>query len=1103
FFEKRIRPVLVERCYKCHSADSEKLKGGLRLDSRPLALKGGDTRPAVVPGDPEKSLLIEAIGYANVDLQMPPKGKLSPAQIADFTTWVTMGAPWPEATGPNQGVSSTEAFNLPKRRAEHWSWQPISAPALPAIKNQRWPAQPVDHFILAKLESAHLSPAVPADKRTLVRRLYFDLIGLPPSPETVESFVRDASANAYEKIVDRLLASPQFGERWARHWLDLVRYAETLGHEFDYTVPGAWRYRDYVIRALNADVPYDQFVVEHIAGDTLAEPRRHPTERFNESLIGTGFFWLGQQSHSPVDVRQYQSDIIDNQIDVLTKTFLGVTVACARCHDHKFDAISTKDFYSLYGILSSSRYAQQAIDPPEGLAEKIAKLRSLKSEIRQATGETWQQQAERFGEYLLAARDVVLPMPPGTTTNLTKAIADSATDRQLAPKVLESCAQALRSAETAQPWHPLHAWRRLACEPPAEALKFSLEWPRLLREWRQELRHEHQFNVFADFSKPESFQNWFPDGSAFDSAPGQPGEFVVGPVNRPIGMIALEPGAHSGAVSRRLQGALRSPTFTIEQRYIHVLAAGRDTRINVCVDNFVLIRDPIYGGLKKRVNDERWHWITFDAEMWKGHRAYLELLDHSVPDLSDDARTGAGLEGHLAVSRVVFSNEKAAPAIWNEQPAGLSLLGQADIDSVETLARAYARATLDAVNAWTSSDNPKTGATKAQLALLDWLVRHDILAVEETSSPTAAAGKLARLIEEFREVESTLRAPTYVPGMIEGNGLDETVFIRGNPRSPGERVARRFIEALDGATPSGFEHGSGRAELARRVVDRSNPLLSRVMVNRVWHHLFGRGIVASTDDFGVLGQRPTHPELLDWLADWYRGDAGYSTKKLIRLLVTSATYQMSSRAADAIAEERDPNNVLWHRMPVRRLEGETIRDAMLALSGRLDATLFGAPVPIHLSPFMDGRGRPGASGPLDGSGRRTIYLEVRRNFPVPMLRAFDTPVPFTTVGRRLVSNVPAQSLILMNDPLVVGQAEIWAKRLLQSTSNSGEERVTEIYQSAFSRPPTNDELSQALTFLRQQEASYAALASNSSLPEKVWADFCHVIFNVKEFVFVH
>ncbi|HVK18360.1 MAG TPA: DUF1553 domain-containing protein, partial [Fimbriiglobus sp.] len=348
----------------------------------------------------------------------------------------------------------------------------------------------------------------------------------------------------------------------------------------------------------------------------------------------------------------------------------------------------------------------------------------------------------------------------------------------------------------------------------------------------------------------------------------------------------------------------------------------------------------------------------------------------------------------------------------------------------------------------------------------------------ETESRLAAEHDLAtRVVWESR----------LAPALLDGTGVDEHVFVRGNPRTPGEVVPRRSLEALAGPDRIPHTHGSGRLELAMQLTDPArNPLASRVAVNRVWHHLFGRGIVASTDNFGVLGEPPTHPELLDYLATEFVRD-GWSTKRLIRRLVLSSAYRMSS-TPDPAAEKIDPTNQLLHHFRLKRLEGEAIRDAMLAVSGRLDRTVGGPPVPIHLTPFLDGRGRPKESGPLDGNGRRSLYLAVRRNFLSPMLLAFDTPIPFSTVGRRQVSNVPAQALILMNDPFVHQQAEVWAKRVMTMPA---EDRVREMYLSAFGRPPTAEESAACRAFVDGKEGDV-----------KAWADLAHALFNVKEFVFV-
>jgi len=374
FFERTIRPMMVENCHECHGSDEG--EGGLSLMRRASMLSGGDKGPAIEPSHPEKSLLIKAIEYGDDGLQMPPDGKLPDKAIAAFVKWVKIGAPWPEDLSPSKKGSPTASV----LDRDLWSIHPLAEVSPPPVIETSWPRSPIDYFILARLDREKLSPAKPADRRTWIRRVTFDLIGLPPEPEDVAAFVDDPSPGAFERVVDRLLDSPHYGERWGRHWLDLVRYAETYGHEFDYNIPGAFRYRDYVIRALNADVPYDQFLTEHIAGDMLESPRRHPVEGFNESIIGTGFFHLGEAKHSPVDILGDEAERMDNQIDVLSKTFLGVTVACARCHDHKFDPIATEDYYALAGFLQSSRYQQAFIDNPAPNLATIDKIQKLLEE---------------------------------------------------------------------------------------------------------------------------------------------------------------------------------------------------------------------------------------------------------------------------------------------------------------------------------------------------------------------------------------------------------------------------------------------------------------------------------------------------------------------------------------------------------------------------------------------------------------------------------------------------------------------------------------------------------------------------------------------------
>jgi hypothetical protein len=1085
FFEKRVRPVFVEHCARCHSAQAEKVKGGLLLDSQAGVAKGGESGPVLLPRHPEQSRLVTALSYADPNLQMPPKGKLSDGQIADISEWIRRGAPWPDSDTQAHAAGSTGAFNLEQRRQRHWSWQPIRVPAIPSVKDEVWVRTSVDRFVLMGLERTGLAHAPRADGRALLRRLHFDLTGLPPTREDLERYERNPSREAYEAEVDRLLATPQFGERWARHWLDLVRYAETLGHEFDYPNPNAWRYRDYVIRALNADVPYDQFVIEHVAGDLLASPRRNPEDGQNESVTGTAFYWLGQRDHAPVDVRQHQAELIDNQIDVLSKTFLGLTVACARCHDHKFDAIPTRDYYSLYGILSSSRYAQSSVEPPEGGEAVYRQLQHRKARLRQAIANAWSPRAVDAARYLLAAREAV------GDGEAEEAIDRFASEHDLDTRQLARWIHALHGTESRQSqrfMQPWIEWARAA----------ALAEPDREKAWQAAVGSgptaanacPSNEILFANFEHWIMPAGWFARELAFAESPAPAGDYVVGDTNRPIARLLGCSAVDSGIISARFQGTLSSPSFTITNRYIHILAAGRGSRINVPIDGFTMIRDPIYGGLKRMLDHDQYRWVTIDVGMWQGRRAYLEFNDTSAPDPGDDPRpNGFDTKGYVSVRRIVFSD---SAAVSNEPVPGDvgEVLGSEAPRTMEDVAVRYASAMVRAVESWRAGS-----LGSAQAAWLQWLVGSELLDASEDPDVRAQ-------VREYNQLEATIPDPIRVPSLVEGTGCDERVFVRGNHRLPGDLAPRRFLCAIAGEDQPTVTRGSGRLELARHLIDPGNPFLARVMVNRVWSHLFGQGLVPTPDDFGELGRAPSHPELLDWLANWFRTEAAWSTKRLIRLLVTSSAYAMSSKPADPRAEELDPANALWHRMPVRRLEGEVIRDSILAVSGRLDFKMFGQPVPTHLTEFMEGRGRPGQSGPLDGNGRRTIYQEVRRNFVSPMLRTFDMPVPFTTVGRRTVSSVPAQALILLNDPFVTAEARRWAEYLLGQTALAPQDRVYLMYETAFSRAPTGPEQAAAAAFLREQTERYEALGVEDPAT-RAWTDLCHVLFNLKEFVFLN
>jgi Protein of unknown function (DUF1553)/Protein of unknown function (DUF1549)/Planctomycete cytochrome C len=1097
FFEKKVRPVLAQNCYPCHSAQAKKLKGGLRLDSREGLLRGGDNGPAIVPGHAAQSRLIEAIGYGNADLRMPPKGKLPAQAIADLARWIESGAAWPRdasalASVPKgakgSSASANQTFDLQKRKREHWAWQPIKPALPPSVKQRDWPRTAADAFILAKLEERKLSPAPPADRRTLLRRVYFDLIGLPPSPAAIEAFVRDPAPDALARVVDRLLASEHFGERWGRHWLDLVRYAETRGHEYDYPAPNAYQYRDYIIRAFNADVPYDQLVVEHVAGDLLPEPRLNPAQGFNESILGTGFWFLGEELHSPVDLRQDEADRFDNRIDVLTKTFLGLTVGCARCHDHKFDAISARDYYALFGFLESSSYRLARFDSLEHnrrIAEELEELRRRSRPLlERALADALAPAVRGVGDYLLAARQT-LAQPSGEPP------------RGLDRARFERWVSYLRRAAD-DTRDPLQVWAGLAT---AHALR-GPESVRLVSQRAAKGRLDRRAawpgtQVIIDYGRA-SARDWLADGVAFGLGPALPGEpRLSGDPTRPLVRLVdrgaaekdafwdglqvapgteTDPGALGGLV--RAGRTIRTPSFALTTGRLYYLVRGTG-QAYAAVDEHALIAGPLHGQLVQGLQaGDDFRWIVHDLSSYRGQRAHVEFT--ARPDRD------------FAVAMVVQASQLPTETVEPNGPV-VQMLADQQTTTPAGLAAGYEALFQKAVDGFRCDRIVGAPEARGYAEIINWLLSHSELFPLEES----ATRRFRTAAQALQDQETQIRRRVQIESrlalaMLDGNGVDEQVFVRGSPKAPGRPAPRRFLEALAGDGPLPIRQGSGRLELARQMTDPAlDPFIARVVVNRVWYHLFGRGLVASVDNFGALGELPTHPELLDYLSTEFVRQ-GWSIKRLIRSLVLSSTYAMSSRA-DASADAIDPQDLLLHRMRVRRLEGEAIRDALLAVSGRLDERAYGPPVPVHLTEFQDGRGRP-ANGPLDGDGRRSIYLAVRRNFLPSFLLAFDTPIPFSTVGRRTVSNVPAQALILMNDPFVHQQAGGWGRRVATEPGSPGK-RIEGMYLSAFGRPPTPEETSACLDFLGRQARFTGDRAA--------WTDLAHALFNVKEFIYLH
>jgi cytochrome c553 len=895
-YTRDVAPILAARCYQCHGPDGSSRKAGFRLDRREAAIAAPSdpvSRAAIAPGKPDDSELIARITSADPDLRMPPTdghAALTPAEVATLRAWIAAGAPY----------------------AKHWSWQPL--PALDAS------AVGLDELLATQLAQAGASVAPSA----WLRRVHFDIVGLPPSPEECRAFERSMAAArtpaesdaARTAVVDALLASPRYGERWARHWMDVMRFAETHGHEFDYAIDQAWRWRDWAIRAFNADLPYADFVREQIAGDLLPSPRLNASDGTDEGLTATGWWWMTQGTHAPVDVRLDQAERIDNQIDVASKAFLGTTASCARCHDHKFDDVTQRDYYALFGVVKSSRRAYGYQDPHGAIRAAADRLAVL--------------------------RDVALAFDA-------------------------------RSPE----WDRTEA--RARATPPPSGATWTFDGG--------------------------TFDGWTPSGWAFGKAPVACGDRLAPDGAAPV--VAAGSWAHSGALSGRLRGTLRSPTFTVPEVGIGVRCAGKGCRVRLVIDGYFLDdrNELLFEGFIQGVDHpSEWRTHAWDAKRYAGEPAHLEVIDDG--------------DGFIAVDWVSLGMVTGADL----RPAPFECAPGAPSEAAMTI------------------DVP---------------------------------------------------APVRVLAMEDGTGMDSPLYVRGSSANLGQMVPRGMIAGLrargpggavatdsPGAAPQASDSGgadaittpaagSGRLQLAEEIVAPGNPLTWRVMANRVWHHLMGRGIVASTDDFGVLGQAPADRELLDALAMRLR-DHG-SVKRLVREIVLSPRYAAADR-------------------PVRRMEAESLRDAIIAVCGGLDLSMGGPSVPIHLTDSMQGRGRPAQEGPLDGARRRSVYVEVRRNFLSPFLQVFDQPVPTTTVGARSTSNVPAQGLALMNDPFVRGQAERWGKALAEG-ARSGSTRgvVADAYLAAYGRHAADAEVSRALAFLGDAPDAGS------------WSDFAHAVLLSTEF----
>ena len=901
FFERKIRPLLVQHCYSCHARGQR--KGGLSLDSRESLLAGGDSGTAVALGKPEESLLIAAIGYAG-DVQMPPAGKLADAEIAALKEWVALGAPWPDE--PQGGGSIRADGTITEADRQFWSFQPIADPAPPAVKGRDWPRRPLDAYVLARLEAEGLHPAPEADRRTFIRRASFDLVGLPPSAAEVEAFVADPAPDAHERLIDRLLASPHHGERWARHWLDVARYGEDQAHTFQARMyPSGYRYRDWVIDAFNRDLPFDRFVLEQIAGDLLDDSSAPGDERLRR-MPALGFFALGPVYYNDAGcVERAKADEYDDRVDTLCRGFLGLTVSCARCHDHKFDPISSRDYYALAGVFASSEYREAPLAPPD-VVERYDQARAKVKQAEERLKEAQTQAARQLGESLA----------PQTAKYLV-AVWKFENRRKSEPGLTFAAAAGEAGLEELL----LERWRRL-CETDRDA-KHALFAP-----WRDLL------------AKQDAAKDLSADAAALTEV-----EQAAGSIEAAI----------VAAIDKRRQ---------LEEQFSRQLAELKPGEPQPKKPD---LEQPAADALKYIVDDRN---------------APLALPKEEVGKrLAEDRRQAL---------------------------AGM----QSEIDELKK-----------------------------------------------------AAG------EKYPIAHS----------LTEGKAANLKIHRRGNPADLGDEAPRQFLAVLSPAEAKPFEQGSGRLELARAIADGNNPLTARVFVNRVWQQHFGRGIVGTPSNFGMLGERPTHPELLDHLARRFVA-GGWSVKTLQREIMLSATYRQASTFA-AANYERDPDNRLLWRMNRRRLDVEAWRDAVLAACGNLDRSL------------------GGPSFKLDDAAnrRRTLYAAVSRHELNPMLRLFDFPDPNLSAERRTITTVPMQQLFVLNSEFMTGQAKLLAARALAEPATDDAARIERIYQFAFGRSPTDRERQLAREFLAGDGSPASEPASAKLSP---WEQYAQALLSTNEFMFV-
>lgn len=1042
FFESRIRPVLVEHCYECHSAESKGLKGGLLVDSAEGLRLGGDSGAALEPGNSAASLLMHAIRYESTE--MPPKGKLPDNVIADFALWIDSGAVDPRVGGAKVQKPS---INIDEFRSL-WSFSDPVKPELPQVAQSDWPIGPIDYFVLAKMEQQGLKPVKKAGKRELIRRATFDLTGLPPTTADINDFLSDSSPEAFEKVVDRLLRSPAYGERWGRYWLDVARYAEDQAHTFSVTPnTNGYRYRDWVISALNSDMPYNLFVKRQIAADLMHE---NEEERL-QHLPALGYFGLGAQYYKNSDAAKAAADELDDRIDTLTRGFLGLTVSCARCHDHKFDPIPQQDYYSLAGVFQSSQLhnaplvPQAEVDAYHQREKELQDLeQAISGTIATAGPQVREAGVERISSYMIATWKV----KRAEELKLTVSPEKVAEDMGLSVKTLKRWMEFL-STDDSKKLSALATWFEAKQSDSSEELEQasadSLEVPEsisdaakrfqrisvLLLRQRDDQLSEDETNELAKYA--DAGNAIFRSRLVTKAEPSVKIDVDISGAKQ-LFLVVTDGGNgnrcdHADWADPVLRKENGEELKLTELKWRE--ASTTHGQVNV---------DRNANGQPIRIGDESYSFgigthatsvIAYDLP--EGFTRFLAIggLDRSGTDQGGDCGANATVQFH----------------VYTEQPRDIQ------VDEPDLLAALFGD--------------------------------KGVFAVEDSELEKHLSPEQANELAKQRETLKSLResAPKMYPiahVIAEATPADMKVFIRGNPANQGEIAPRRFLRILSDGQPEAFQEGSGRLELAEAIASADNPLTARVMVNRLWQHHFGRGIVGTPDNFGVLGEKPTHPELLDYLTHRFL-ESGWSMKTMHREMMLSATYQLSTDADEANLGIDADNQFFW-RMNRRRLQIEAWRDSLLAVSGRLDSRLEG----------------PSTNLADHNNNRRTIYAFISRHELNNMLRLFDFPDANITASTRTETTVPQQQLFVLNSPFMIEQSKAFAKRLVDEAGEDIEARIRYAFQLAYGRPVNEREMSLAKQYLALEDDE--AERDRNSLTR--WERYAQVLLGSNEFMYL-